>query len=554
MKKKLVLVFSFVVVLCIGIAIGKFNNTNDVYDEKSEQKQKKNANILSMMLETEVESGNYELTTRESWPTSGYKFNSELSKCENGGELSWDDVNKRILMSGNTSDKCYVYFDKDFIKLSLDNYTFSWNAVDSAVSYQIYSNGELLTTTNDPSTEIYGYYNEPGTYIISVKAIDSSNNILNRSIDFEYVLEATDVKYNGGVNIFKKETLGTYAKKPIYPSSSNNLLFSNVDNTMVVNYLPMEYYLSLVNESKSDSDKITLREGMSVFSFSKNNIGAPADDLVFTLDCNNIDGCVSFYAENMNFEFDNIKVFKDVGSDSIYVTDCGGYQPKPFFLQFRDVGKAPSDWFLVGISVTCLTSNTDVYVYDKKKKKFKRKKIGELSYDDEILCWDFDKGEFAIAKPIWIKKCEQTNNYNLLKFSDGSTLETINQHRIFNVEKGMFTYPMSDDTPIGTTTFNSKGEYVKLVSKEVIEKPIDYFNIMTEYHINLFANDILTSCRLSNMYKVKNMKYECNKKRNNGYDLSKYDERLVNGLRLREQDIEEGKLKTYVDNMLRLMK
>ena len=61
------------------------------------------------------------------------------------------------------------------------------------------------------------------------------------------MLEATDVKYNGGVNIFKKETLGTYAKKPIYPSSSNNLLFSNVDNKIVVNYLPMEYYLSLVN-------------------------------------------------------------------------------------------------------------------------------------------------------------------------------------------------------------------------------------------------------------------------------------------------------------------
>lgn len=118
----------------------------------------------------------------------------------------------------------------------------------------------------------------------------------------------------------------------------------------------------------------------------------------------------------------------------------------------------------------------------------------------------------------------------------------------------MFTYPMSDDTPIGTTTFNSKGEYVKLVSKEVIEKPIDYYNVMTEYHINLFANDILTSCRLSNMYKVKNMKYEYNKKRNNEYDLSKYDEKLVNGLRLREQDIEETKLKSYVDNMLRLMK
>ena len=38
MKKKLVLVFSFVVVLCIGIAIGKFNNTNDVYEEKKNRR------------------------------------------------------------------------------------------------------------------------------------------------------------------------------------------------------------------------------------------------------------------------------------------------------------------------------------------------------------------------------------------------------------------------------------------------------------------------------------------------------------------------------------
>lgn len=69
-------------------------------------------NMLSMMLETEAGSGNYELTTRDSWPTDGYKFNFELSKCEHGGELTWDDVNKKVLMSGNVSDKCYVYFDK----------------------------------------------------------------------------------------------------------------------------------------------------------------------------------------------------------------------------------------------------------------------------------------------------------------------------------------------------------------------------------------------------------------------------------------------------------
>ena len=35
-----------------------------------------------------------------------------MSKCENGSTLSWDVENNKVVMSGNTSDKCYVYFDK----------------------------------------------------------------------------------------------------------------------------------------------------------------------------------------------------------------------------------------------------------------------------------------------------------------------------------------------------------------------------------------------------------------------------------------------------------
>ncbi len=66
---------------------------------------------IAMMLETSAGSGNYEMTTRSEWPTEGYVFNTNLSKCENGSELSWDNENKNVLMSGNKSDKCYVYFD-----------------------------------------------------------------------------------------------------------------------------------------------------------------------------------------------------------------------------------------------------------------------------------------------------------------------------------------------------------------------------------------------------------------------------------------------------------
>ena len=64
------------------------------------------------MLETVSGSGEYEKTTASEWPTDGYIFNEELSKCENGGELSWNPENNKVVMSGNTSDKCYVYFVK----------------------------------------------------------------------------------------------------------------------------------------------------------------------------------------------------------------------------------------------------------------------------------------------------------------------------------------------------------------------------------------------------------------------------------------------------------
>ena len=95
----------------IGITLINANDKYEVYDEESKQ-IKKHIGAISMMLETEAGSGNYEMTTRSEWPTDGYTFNSTLSKCENGGEVYWDDSSKKVFMSANMSDKCYVYFDK----------------------------------------------------------------------------------------------------------------------------------------------------------------------------------------------------------------------------------------------------------------------------------------------------------------------------------------------------------------------------------------------------------------------------------------------------------
>ena len=109
MKKRIMLSGILFIIIIISVLVYFNKNNNDL--ENVLQNKKYNETI-SMMLETASGSGEYEKTTASEWPTDGYIFNTELSKCENGSTLSWDVENNKVVMSGNTSDKCYVYFDK----------------------------------------------------------------------------------------------------------------------------------------------------------------------------------------------------------------------------------------------------------------------------------------------------------------------------------------------------------------------------------------------------------------------------------------------------------
>ena len=460
----------------------------------------------------------------------------------------------KVADTTNKYSNIFVYNRKlklDF-KLTLTNYTFAWNKIDGAASYQIYSDGKLLTTTSDTTAEIYGYYNEPGTYDITIKALDNTKKTLASTASVSYNLKKTTATLpttnffdltNDPVSCIHYDLHQDENKKcgrVQFSQTGNGETFSSVtfnNSNYKINVVNFQEYLDSVNlDYKKEVNTLT-------FVYS---------EPMKTNFCSNSTLCTSFELVNLSitnssapshvFSYKNSKFTLEHGS-SVGIVD--------YALQLVEPGKIPSDWKLFGTHLCCLSSNTDVYIYDRKKKRFKKKKISDVDYDDELLCWDFDNGCFAIAKPIWIMKEKQTFKFNRLTFSDGSILETINQHRIFNVEKGMFTYPMTDDTPIGTTTLNANGEYVTLTKKEIIEEPIKYYNIMTNYHINLFANDILTSSRLSNIYPIKDLKYIYKQKRNNGYNLSIYEKSLVKGLRLNEQESEEIRLNEYVNNMLK---
>lgn len=141
------------------------------------------------------------------------------------------------------------------------------------------------------------------------------------------------------------------------------------------------------------------------------------------------------------------------------------------------------------------------------------KKVEDITYDDELLVWDFFNGCFTSAKPRWIKVKQTSPIYNKLTFSNGATLGLVGEggtqgyHRIYNKQAGLFTHTGVPETPIGTITFAEDETEPVLIKQELINEEVDYYNIITDKHFNLFANGILTSCKCSNMYRIKDMKY-----------------------------------------------
>ena len=154
--------FMLTIILLFSLCFFTYNFYNDSSIDDTSINNIKPQNMLSIMLESNDGSGNYVMTTQNSWPTDGYVFNSELSKCENGGTLSWDKTNKRVEFSGNNIDKCYVYFD--VVKsMSLAEYVISQYTGTQGVNGIYYHNSNLTNGAGDNSYRYAGA--NPNNYV-----------------------------------------------------------------------------------------------------------------------------------------------------------------------------------------------------------------------------------------------------------------------------------------------------------------------------------------------------------------------------------------------------
>ena len=187
---------------------------------------------------------------------------------------------------------------------------------------------------------------------------------------------------------------------------------------------------------------------------------------------------------------------------TLNLTVSVGGSPGTYYVRayaINSLGVSFSDVYWTTVNI-CLAKGTMILLSDGSSLP-----IENINYNHDLRVWNFDDGCMDVAKPLWIKKVESTNMYHELTFSDKTVLKTIGDHRVFNKEDVKFTE--TSEFMIGKSTFNSNEENIRLVSKKMIFEDVEFFNIITNRHMNIFANTILTSCRYNNIYPIQDMKF-----------------------------------------------
>ena len=151
---------------------------------------------------------------------------------------------------------------------------------------------------------------------------------------------------------------------------------------------------------------------------------------------------------------------------------------------------------------TCFKEDTEITLSDLSKKK-----IQDITYNDKLLVWDFDNGCMNIDNVFWIKKEEIADYYYHITLENGNTIDLIGSngkcHRLFNYDDQIFE---SATDLIGKNIYTRQGIF-KVVDCVRINESCKFYNIITENHINLFANDMLTSCKYNNAMPIVNMRF-----------------------------------------------
>lgn len=204
----------------------------------------------------------------------------------------------------------------------------------------------------------------------------------------------------------------------------------------------------------------------------------------------------------------------------------------------------------ITVTAPCFVRNTLIALANGESKV-----VQDVTYDDVLLVWDFDNGCYTSAKPLWIKRAQTSPYYYNCKFENGMTLQLVGTngkcHRIFNIDDNCFE---SATDCVGKMVMTERGA-TRLMACDRVDETVEFYNIITDYHLNLFANSVLTSCRLNNLYPIQQMRFvKEDRPEVLPETYNNIDDAFYRGLRLSERNVEAvDELNAYVALMNSLM-
>ncbi len=234
-KKVLIGVISISVIAIFAITLSltlfKSDANNEIYQAKTKEKiENQVGGFLTLMLETEAGSGQYQESTSGTWPGDDYEFNGTLSACQNGGELSWDSSTNSVKLLANSSDACYVYFDKKVTLASVCNPDENlseciinyYNATGDMDNGLYYHTSSLANSAGDNSYRYAGA--NPNNYVCFGDDCSSEDN-LYRIIGI----------FDDEVKLIKNTSIGDYYWIGSSSNTNNNTWSSSTLNTNTLN-------------------------------------------------------------------------------------------------------------------------------------------------------------------------------------------------------------------------------------------------------------------------------------------------------------------------------
>lgn len=256
-KKIIVVLITFLTLSVLSnvyLLYSNYSLRNILFQEQSSSTSKKK-DLMSLMLETEQGSGMYEASKTGEWPDGEYVFNKELSKCENGGELSWDNEKNQVVMVGNSSDKCYLYFNID-TSVTINSFTVTNTETTITISMDAQS-------TNGAIAKYYYSIDDGENYVSSTSNTYTFNITEIRTYKIKVYAEDGIGRKSG-----KKSKEQVVTAKPTNPTMAFDSTYNVVISGSTSRNGNVEYYYSLDNKSFTRGSSVTVSSTSTVYAYA----------------------------------------------------------------------------------------------------------------------------------------------------------------------------------------------------------------------------------------------------------------------------------------------